>query len=1029
MIRESTITWGVISKYARHATESLRCRCFFWAAGKERDSFMKMVLVMSAVGACAFVTSLASAQTVTWDRQAYGQGPFYYPGHDGDPFYAYYYPNNRNWSQSLKLSDPNNPPVYEIAPSNWSTDNYPTGGDVTLGNDGVGTSNAPTNLDGGVNAAHSIVLNSLTIQALGGLNMEFSTKLTANEFNFQGDGTLTIGGAGGPFPIVTVNSGGTLTKSGGAGTYALDPGVQLIAQGATISSTSGTLALPGDTSTYTDDTFTATAGAVVDLVASNDYASLNGTFTGGGAGTLRLSGGELDTKSNTTFNFPGSFFQWTGGVIFAGAGGTFTNAGTITIAGPVGFRGAGFMNTGTVIQSGSGTPSFQYGSAFTNAANATYDLRSDLGWTVGGGGGGTPFFNNSGTLLKSAGTGTSTLDPLIAFNNTGGTIQVNTGTLVLPGTGTSTGGSFVVAAGATLNLVGAGNNAEFDGPYTGSGAGTVLLNGGTLSTGSGATFNLPDVMFQWADGTIASQTDSPFTNGGNIAIVGPVGVAGGGFTNQGTITQSGSGTLNAGYGTGITNAATGTYDIQNDLDMTNAGGGGPNSFFRNAGMLLKSAGTGTNKVNQDFTNSGSLLLKSGTLAFVSGFHQTAGVTDLNGGNLSCTNDIVLDGGSLIGTGTITGNVRNNGATVSPGHSPGRITITGNYIQGANGILSMEIGGTSPGTGYDQLAVSGGATLGGTLNISTINGFTPTKGDVYTLISASSFSGQFGQVNISGFGGQVDYSSNGVTITITTVPSQLLNISTRMRVLAGDNVLIGGFIVTGSDAKKVIVRGIGPSLTSQGVPGALADPTLELHDSTGATIASNDNWKDTQQADIQATGIPPSNDLESAIVATLPANNSAYTAILRGKNNTTGVGLVEAYDLDQAANSKLANISTRGFVDTGDNVMIGGFILGPSGASSAKVIARAIGPSLTASGVANALQDPTLELHDANGTTIASDDNWKDTQQSEIEATGIPPTDDRESAIVATLAPGNYTAIVRGKNNTTGVGLVEVYNLQ
>ena len=149
--------------------------------------------------------------------------------------------------------------------------------------------------------------------------------------------------------------------------------------------------------------------------------------------------------------------------------------------------------------------------------------------------------------------------------------------------------------------------------------------------------------------------------------------------------------------------------------------------------------------------------------------------------------------------------------------------------------------------------------------------------------------------------------------------------------------------------------------------------------------------------------------------------------MRGKNNGTGVGLVEVYDLDQAANSQLANISTRGFVDTGDNVMIGGFIVG--GASSTTVLVRALGPSLVDDGVANPLLDPTLELHDFNGAQIAFDDNWKDSQQAEIEATTIPPTDDHEAAILSDLNPGAYTAIVRGKNNTTGVGLMEVYNLQ
>ncbi|MFZ3376461.1 MAG: hypothetical protein WA183_12990, partial [Chthoniobacterales bacterium] len=259
----------------------------------------------------------------------------------------------------------------------------------------------------------------------------------------------------------------------------------------------------------------------------------------------------------------------------------------------------------------------------------------------------------------------------------------------------------------------------------------------------------------------------------------------------------------------------------------------------------------------------------------------------------------------------------------------------------------------------------------------------------------------------------------------------LNISTRLLVQTGDNVGIGGFIINGTDPKKVILRAIGPSLTARGVPGALRDPTLELHDHTNATIAFNDNWKDSQQSAIQATGLAPSDDRESAIVQTLAPG--AYTAIVRGSGNTSGIGLIEAYDLDPSANSKLANISTRGFVSTGDDVMIGGFIvgggLGVNGAGSEEVVVRGVGPSLTRAGVPNALQDPTLELHDGNGAIIASNDNWRATQQSEIQATGLAPSDDRESAILATLVQGNYTVILRGKNNTAGVGLVEVYKVQ
>ncbi len=270
-------------------------------------------------------------------------------------------------------------------------------------------------------------------------------------------------------------------------------------------------------------------------------------------------------------------------------------------------------------------------------------------------------------------------------------------------------------------------------------------------------------------------------------------------------------------------------------------------------------------------------------------------------------------------------------------------------------------------------------------------------------------------------------ANGNTSEFSLAPTpKLLNISTRMQVLTDENVLIGGFIVTGISPKRVIVRAIGPSLTAFGVPGALADPTLDLNAPDGS-VTSNDNWKETQQAEIEATGLQPTNDAESAILQTLAPG--AYTAIVRGANGTTGVGLVEAYDLDQPADAKLANISTRGFVDTGDNVMIGGFIIGPDGLGDATVLVRAIGPSLENFGVANALQDPTLELHDGNGDTIMTNEDWRETQEAEIAATGLMPTDDRESAILQTLAPGNYTAIVRGAADTTGVGLVEVYDLE
>jgi phospholipase/lecithinase/hemolysin len=253
----------------------------------------------------------------------------------------------------------------------------------------------------------------------------------------------------------------------------------------------------------------------------------------------------------------------------------------------------------------------------------------------------------------------------------------------------------------------------------------------------------------------------------------------------------------------------------------------------------------------------------------------------------------------------------------------------------------------------------------------------------------------------------------------------LNISTRAAVGTGDNVSIVGFIVTGSNAKNILLRGIGPSLGQRGVRGALADPTLTLYNRAGVVLATNDNWRDSQQAQIQATGAAPTNNFESAIVRTLPPGS--YTAILRGKNGGTGVGLAEVYDLNASANSSLANISTRGFVGTGESVLIAGFIVGTG--DKPIVAIRALGPSLTNQKIPGALLDPTLELHDKNGALIATNDNWKNSQDSAIAGAGIAPSDPRESAIVRSLGPGNYTAIVRGKSNTTGVALVEAYRIQ
>lgn len=261
-------------------------------------------------------------------------------------------------------------------------------------------------------------------------------------------------------------------------------------------------------------------------------------------------------------------------------------------------------------------------------------------------------------------------------------------------------------------------------------------------------------------------------------------------------------------------------------------------------------------------------------------------------------------------------------------------------------------------------------------------------------------------------------------TSAQTPSSVANISTRMRVETGDNVLIGGFIVIGTGQKTVAVRALGPSLP---VAGVLNNPILELHDATGAIVASNDNWRSSQQSALIAAGLAPGNDLDAALIATL--NVGSYTAVVRGVNNAVGVALVEVYDLDgDHASAVLANISTRGKVQTGDDVMIGGFIL--RGQLQKRMIMRVRGPTLSLNGSAipGRLDDPTLELFDGNGVRFAENDGWRSTQEADIAASALAPTDDREPAIIASLAPGNYTAIVRGKNATSGVALVEMYDL-
>jgi hypothetical protein len=273
-----------------------------------------------------------------------------------------------------------------------------------------------------------------------------------------------------------------------------------------------------------------------------------------------------------------------------------------------------------------------------------------------------------------------------------------------------------------------------------------------------------------------------------------------------------------------------------------------------------------------------------------------------------------------------------------------------------------------------------------------------------------------------------FGSRSWTVEVTNAdppppPAPVRNISTRLQVQLGDAAPIGGFILNGTAPKKVVIRGIGPSLRAAGIANAVADTQLQLF--RGSTpIGSNRNWRDSQEAEIRATGLMPGDEREAAMLVTLEPGS--YTALMNGENGAIGVGLVEIYDAEQTSGATLANISTRGSVGTQDDVMIGGFIVGQSGSGTARVAVRAIGPSLTAFGVPGALQDPKVGLYNQQGTLMQENDNWRDGPAAELHAVRLVPNDPREAALTETVGPGNYTAIVRGVGGATGIGLVEIY---
>jgi CSLREA domain-containing protein len=519
-------------------------------------------------------------------------------------------------------------------------------------------------------------------------------------------------------------------------------------------------------------------------------------------------------------------------------------------------------------------------------------------------------------------------------------------------------------------------------------------------------------------------------------------------TAAGAAIANGSGMVKAIDSTFITNMAVsggGRGAVSNGTGSTTITNCTFSGNSASEGGAVVSNGTGdVTVINSTFNGNSSTLGGGGAMALFSG--------TLNVNNCTITSNMTVNspnggagGISKLGTGTInvtSSIVASNSAT---GFQPSQ-DVSGTFSSHGFNLIGKTNGSTGFTAATDRtgteaspldprLDPNGLQDNGGpTMTVALLPGSPAIDNGTRTALPVDLLTDQRG----AGFPRIVDdpkmanaSGGDGTDIgafEVEKVGSVLGNISTRVRVLTGDNALIGGMIATGTAPKKVIIRALGPTLTDLGLPGALSDPTLELFQGN-SPVGVNDDWKNgSQQLEITNSGFAPNKDAESAIIVTLTPNQN-YTAIVRGKNGETGIGVVEAFDLDQAALSKLANISTRGFVDVDDKVMIAGLIVIPANGGNLKVLVRALGPTLGDFGVPGSLADPTLDLVSSNGTVIRSNNNWKASQQAEIQAAGLAPSHDEEAALIESLPPAAYTAIVRGNNSTTGVGLVEVYNIQ
>ena len=598
----------------------------------------------------------------------------------------------------------------------------------------------------------------------------------------------------------------------------------------------------------------------------------------------------------------------------------------------------------------------------------------------------------------------------------------------------------------------------------GGAGGGIFNNGGTLTViGSIISFNMA---------TGKSSVGGGIFNVGTMDIYhsaisqNHASIAGGGIYNFGTVTitdstingnHAGSALQGSGLGGGVYNER--TLVIRNSTIHNNSASGknsgtagGIASGGSNGTLEIVNSTISNNSANLDgggIANSAPLTLTHSTMSDNTANRNGGGI--INYATLEIRHTIIkagIAGANIFNSG---GTVTSLGYNLSSDNGGGFLTGLGDQINTNPMLGSLQDNGgptfthlplpSSPAIDAGDPSFTPPPSLDQRGYVRVINGridigsveaqFVPPSPSPTATASATPTATPSATITPLGTPTPTPTPTAPASPTPSPSPARALNMSTRLRVETGQRVLIGGFIVTGTALKQVAIRGLGPSLTGSGLGNVLVDPTLELRDGSGSLLVQNDNWQDNpaHAAQLTGLGLSPQDPNESGLVATLQPGAS-YTAIVAGANGGSGVGLVEIYDVNPTANSQLANISTRGFVQTGDNVMIGGFILG-SGGSGPGIVIRGIGPSLAQFGLSNLLADPALQLRDSNGALLIANNNWQDDPASaaQLSAHGLAPQNSLESGIFGSLPPGAFTAILAGTNAGIGIGLVEIYNVQ